>query len=171
MTIYETHRKIGAGSWVKIATRPEILKYYIDWEIYISRLYRGVYYKIRSLNGTRTSDSFSNVIVIGEPPSFGKYSDESSLVNNKQYVYQLEQNYPNPFNPTTVISFSLKDDSFVTLRVFDILGREVAMLLSERIESGLHQVQFDGSNLESGIYFYEIRANDFRDVKKFILQK
>jgi hypothetical protein len=84
---------------------------------------------------------------------------------------ELLQNYPNPFNPITTISFSLLDDSSVNLRVFDILGREVARLLDKRLEAGKHQVTFDGSNLNGGIYFYEIKADNFRDTKKLILLK
>jgi hypothetical protein len=86
-------------------------------------------------------------------------------------TYSLNQNYPNPFNPRTTIAFSLKENSLVTLKVFDILGREVAVLVNGVLTAGNHQVQFDGNRLESGVYFYEIRAGNFRDVKKLILTK
>ena len=85
--------------------------------------------------------------------------------------YSLNQNYPNPFNPVTTIEFTLKESSVVSLRVFDILGREVATIINEVLEAGFHQVEFDGGDLQSGIYFYEIQANNFRDVKKLILLK
>jgi Secretion system C-terminal sorting domain len=87
------------------------------------------------------------------------------------YEFALNQNYPNPFNPSTTISFSLKEKSFVTLKVFDILGKEVSTVVNEQLPTGTHQIEFDGSGLKSGIYFYEIRANYFRDVKKLLLLK
>src|SRR5690606_11803704 len=121
------------------------------------------YYKIAAVNGTRESEFTDTKSVC-----VGLYKENNGEVN---YSYQLNQNFPNPFNPVTEISFSLKDDSFVTLKIFDILGREVAVLVNENLAKGNHHLQFDGSNLESGIYFYEIKAKEFRDVKKFILLK
>jgi len=87
------------------------------------------------------------------------------------YEYRLEQNYPNPFNPVTNIEFSIKDDSFVSLRIIDLLGREVEVLVNEILTAGNHKIQYNGSKLEPGIYFYEILAGDFKDVKKLILIK
>lgn len=86
-------------------------------------------------------------------------------------TYSLNQNYPNPFNPVTTIEFTLKESSIVSLRVFDILGREVKSILNEMVEAGIHQLEFNGSDLESGIYFYEMQAGNFRDVKKLVLLK
>lgn len=172
VTHYEVHRNTGQG-WELIATRSAALLYYIDWTINLKGppVPTYLYYKIRSKNGDRVSDEFSNIVKVAGPEEFGKHSGETGLTNHHFYQYKLEQNYPNPFNPITMISFSLKDDSYVTLQVFDILGRIVKTLVNERLAAGDHQVQFDGSNLESGIYFYEIKANNFRDVKKLILLK
>jgi len=91
-------------------------------------------------------------------------------------VYSLAQNYPNPFNPTTQINFSLASDSKVTLKVFDIIGQEVATLLNENIAAGNHSVTFDASKLNSGVYLYKIEArgadgSSFTSVKKMILTK
>jgi hypothetical protein len=96
-------------------------------------------------------------------------SSNSSYQSN--FEYKLQQNYPNPFNPATTIEFTLKENSVVSLRVFDILGREVAAIINDLLIAGNHQVVFDGHNLESGIYFYEIITDKFRDVKKLILLK
>jgi hypothetical protein len=86
--------------------------------------------------------------------------------------YALFQNYPNPFNPVTSIKFSLPAASaLVTLKVYDALGRQAAVLVNEARESGLHEVQFNAAALSSGIYYYELRAGSFRDVKKFVLMK
>ncbi len=85
--------------------------------------------------------------------------------------FSLYQNYPNPFNPSTKIKFVIPKSSFVSLKVYDILGREVATLLNEEKHPGSYEVEFDGSNLSSGIYFYRLQARDFSDTKKFILLK
>ena len=85
--------------------------------------------------------------------------------------YSLEQNYPNPFNPSTTIEFSLPKTGNVTLKVFNVLGKEVASLINGQVESGKHKVNFDASNLNSGVYFYRIDAGNFIDTKKMILLK
>ena len=83
----------------------------------------------------------------------------------------LLQNYPNPFNPKTTISYSIPKPSFVTLKVYDILGEEIATLVNDYSNSGNYKVYFDGSKLTSGIYFYRIQAGDFIEKKKLILLK
>ncbi len=85
--------------------------------------------------------------------------------------FQLQQNYPNPFNPTTTIEFALPKQSNVTLKLFDILGREVATLVDDELESGVHKINFDAQDLASGIYFYRIHAEGFLKTKKLMLLK
>lgn len=85
--------------------------------------------------------------------------------------YLLEQNYPNPFNPATTIQFALPQRSNVTLKLFDILGREVAILVDEELEPGVHKVVFDSKDLASGVYFYRIQAKQFVRTKKLMLLK
>ncbi len=90
--------------------------------------------------------------------------------------YELSQNYPNPFNPVTKIRFQIPGFSFVTLRVFDLLGNEVATLVNEEKAAGSYKVEFNSrgliyQTLPSGIYFYELRAGDYTDTKKMILLK
>jgi photosystem II stability/assembly factor-like uncharacterized protein len=82
---------------------------------------------------------------------------------------ELGQNYPNPFNPTTKIEYSIPQTSFVTIKVFDILGREVATLVNEEKRTGNYEVEFNGKELTSGIYFYKIQAGDFVNTRKMIL--
>ncbi len=86
-------------------------------------------------------------------------------------VYKLEQNYPNPFNPSTKIEFALPKQSPVELKVFNILGQEVATLVHETLGQGNHIVTFDAKNLASGLYFYRITAGTFTSVKKMMLVK
>lgn len=83
--------------------------------------------------------------------------------------YSLSQNHPNPFNPTTNIEYQIPDREFITLKIFDVLGREVLTLVNEQKEAGMHTVKFDASNMTSGIYFYQIRANNFVTTKKMLL--
>ena len=85
--------------------------------------------------------------------------------------YQLNQNYPNPFNPSTVIRYQLPENGFVTLKVYNILGKEVAALVNDNQPAGIHNVKFDASNLASGIYLYKLQAGNFTSVKKLTLLK
>ncbi|MFZ4592581.1 MAG: T9SS type A sorting domain-containing protein, partial [Ignavibacteria bacterium] len=85
--------------------------------------------------------------------------------------YSLSQNFPNPFNPTTKISYALSKSGLVTLRVYDILGKEVAMLVNEVKNAGNYTVDFSASNFTSGVYFYKIESNGFSDIRKMMLIK
>ncbi|RPI18573.1 MAG: T9SS C-terminal target domain-containing protein [Ignavibacteriae bacterium] len=86
--------------------------------------------------------------------------------------FSLEQNYPNPFNPTTKIRFNVSKTSDITLKVFDITGQLVATLINnEKITPGTKEIEFNASNLASGVYFYKINSGDFSDTKKMILVK
>lgn len=85
--------------------------------------------------------------------------------------YSLSQNYPNPFNPSTIINYSLPVQSNVSIKVFDVLGKEVGNLMNEMQTAGIHSVEFNAVNLPSGVYYYRIEANDFVDTKKMLLIK
>ena len=90
--------------------------------------------------------------------------------------YSLEQNYPNPFNPSTKIVFNLAVNSKVTLRVFDVLGQKITDLVGSQLNAGRHEIKFDASSFNSGVYFYRIDAegidgSNFTQVKKMLLTK
>jgi photosystem II stability/assembly factor-like uncharacterized protein len=85
--------------------------------------------------------------------------------------YSLNQNYPNPFNPVTTISFTLPQTEFTTLKIYDLLGREITTIVSQKLVPGIHTYQFNASNLASGVYYYQIVAGKFRQVKKMVLLK
>ncbi|MCX6165869.1 MAG: T9SS type A sorting domain-containing protein [Ignavibacteriae bacterium] len=85
--------------------------------------------------------------------------------------YKLFQNYPNPFNPNTIIRFQIKDSRLVTLKVYDILGKEVATLVNEKQSPGVYEVTFDGSQFPSGIYFYKLETDSYRETKRMLMIK
>jgi hypothetical protein len=85
--------------------------------------------------------------------------------------FSLSQNYPNPFNPTTTINFSIVKSGLVTLKVYDLLGREVSTLINEEVKTGNYSVKFDGSKLASGVYVYVLKTADFTSSKKMLLVK
>ena len=104
-------------------------------------------------------------------------NEDNNIVQPKDYL--LEQNYPNPFNPLTKIKFTIpsviasgaKQSQMITLRVYDILGNEIAVLINEDKQPGNYEVEFDALNLTSGVYFYQLKASSFVETKKMILLK
>ena len=104
----------------------------------------------------------------------GVESSPSSVPGNDRQIpesFNLYQNYPNPFNPTTKIEFDLPKAENVSLKVYDVLGKEVAVLVNKFMRAGNHSVEFDASKFTSGIYFYELNAGSFHHMKKMILLK
>jgi hypothetical protein len=85
--------------------------------------------------------------------------------------FSLLQNYPNPFNPTTTISFRVPNLANVSLKMFDMLGKEVAVLVNEHLAPGTYEATFDGSNLPSGVYFCRLQSGTYLETRKVVLQK
>jgi hypothetical protein len=85
--------------------------------------------------------------------------------------FDLKQNYPNPFNPSTTIEFTLPKSEFIELKFYNILGKEVSKIVSKKLNPGNYTYTFDGKNLASGVYYYQLVAGDYREVKKMILLK
>jgi glycosidase len=96
---------------------------------------------------------------------------DEQVVSNLPNEYKLMQNYPNPFNPTTRIKYQIRETEKVTLKIYDMLGREVKTLVDGMQNSGTHEVSFNASNLSSGIYFYQLKSANYSDVKKLIILK
>jgi hypothetical protein len=86
-------------------------------------------------------------------------------------AFSLEQNYPNPFNPTTNIRFSITEKGSVSLRIFDVLGKEIATILNDELNAGTYSVSWNASGFSSGVYFYRLQTKDFSDTKKLLLTK
>jgi hypothetical protein len=117
-------------------------------------------------NGGPRTHTRTYTLIVGNTPSGVNGNTQTA------YQYNLYQNYPNPFNPSTSIEFYLTKQSLVNLKVYDIVGKEVATLVNNDLrKEGLHQVTFDGSNLSSGVYYYKITAGEFTDVKKMMMIK
>jgi hypothetical protein len=109
-----------------------------------------------------------NAIVIREVnPSSVSGEENSSNLN----TFVLEQNYPNPFNPSTLISYRLPATSEVTLKVYNVLGKEIDTLVSEELPAGDHEIEFDASGLTSGIYYYQLKAGTFVQTNKMVYLK
>jgi hypothetical protein len=165
---YNIYRKVGSGNFSLIHFNYESQLQYTDTDYSITEP-TGTqlqYYVRATYVEERMSSPTNTVTTHGMTIEKSSYSNKSYNNGNR-----LFSNYPNPFNPTTTISFSLMENSYVTLRVFDIIGKEVAVLVNETLNAGDHKIVFDGTRFESGVYFYEIKAGNFTDVKKFILLK
>ncbi len=103
----------------------------------------------------------------------GKFKYSKSIKINSTFAvnFRLFQNYPNPFNPNTIIEYNIPYYSFVSIKIYNILGKEVASLIDQNQKAGSYSVMFNGENLPSGIYFYKLQANNFSETKKMILVK
>ncbi len=100
-----------------------------------------------------------------------EYSNEINVDVNAPAQYSLGQNYPNPFNPSTLIKYSVAKDGFVNLSIFNLLGEKVATLVNGNMKAGSYELNFNASQLSSGVYFYSIEAGDFKAVRKMMLMK
>ncbi len=103
--------------------------------------------------------------------NLGLITSVTPIISNVPDKYSLSQNYPNPFNPTTKINFAIPKSGLVTLKVYDVLGREVKSLVNEIKVTGAYSVEFNASTLSSGMYFYRLESNGFVDTKKMMLVK
>jgi photosystem II stability/assembly factor-like uncharacterized protein len=104
-------------------------------------------------------------------PLSGIVTGVKDKTNGTPSKFNLEQNYPNPFNPTTIIKYEMPEAGFVSLKVYDILGREVQTLVNGNKIKGTYEVSFNGSNLASGVYLYKLKAGNFTSIKKMMLIK
>ncbi|GIK59451.1 MAG: T9SS type A sorting domain-containing protein [Ignavibacteriota bacterium] len=108
------------------------------------------------------SMGMTGAIVVRNPVGV---NDDETIVNQ----FKLEQNFPNPFNPSTIINYSVPVTAFVTLKVYDILGNEIAVLVNETKQAADYQINFNASELKSGIYFYQLRAGSLVETQKMTL--
>jgi len=115
--------------------------------------------------------SFSNFkLVPRKNDDFIGYTDVDESIEIPE-IFSLSQNYPNPFNPTTVIKYSIPEVTNVKLKIYDMLGREIRTLVNQEQSAGIYNLEFNATNLSSGVYFYRIKAGSFVDSKKLLLLK
>jgi hypothetical protein len=146
----------------------------------------GNWIKVGKVNAFGNSNSPRQYSFTDKKINVGKYNYRLKMIDNDgTYNYSklldveveapktfaLKQNYPNPFNPSTTISYQLPVNNYVTLSIYDVVGREVITLVNEEKPAGRYDVVFDGSDLSSGIYLYQLKAGVYLETKKFILLK
>jgi plastocyanin len=115
-------------------------------------------------HGGSGGSGMSGVVIVQNPVSV----DDDDLVVDE---FELLQNYPNPFNPSTNIEFRISDRGFVSLKVYNILGGEIATLVNEEKERGVYDITFDATGLSSGMYLYKLQAGNFVETRKMIMMK
>ncbi|HEX9253485.1 MAG TPA: T9SS type A sorting domain-containing protein, partial [Ignavibacteriaceae bacterium] len=138
------------------------------------------------IKGKGTTTDISDYSFVDEPISSGFYSyrlKQNDFGGSYKYSnvidvnfiiaddFRLSQNYPNPFNPSTTIEYQIPQSSFVTIKVYDALGKEVVTLVNEEKPAGIHEVNFEPKDLTSGLYLYKIKAGSFEQTRKMILLK
>lgn len=121
------------------------------------------------------SASNNNKVIMGFLSEFATRGSITSVDDQRDnsipLVYDLYQNYPNPFNPLTIIKFQIPEDGFVVLKIYDLLGNEVKILLKEQRPAGIYELNFNAGSLASGIYLYRIQVNDYIFTRKMMLLK
>lgn len=167
---YKIYRNVGHGGWASIGTTNNV--YYDDLTISICTLGTcgSLQYQISAIDlGGLESQSYSN-IVLSQAPG-GEYKTKGQNPSEVITDYKLGQNYPNPFNPSTNISYQLPQAGLVQLKVYNLLGKEVAVIVNEFKPGGKYSTNFDAVGLPSGVYIYSLRVNGFIQNQKMTLMK
>ncbi|MGB5848943.1 MAG: T9SS type A sorting domain-containing protein, partial [Ignavibacteriaceae bacterium] len=168
----ELQRKIGSGSWNTIYSGPN--RYWSDGTInYDPTGIYPIYFRVRVRDSQNIwsigSDLFDIKMMNGILTSIESLSEDNQDTNPSDF--DLSQNYPNPFNPATTITYRVPVEANVTLDVFNTVGEQVAKLVNEGKPAGSYEVQFDGTSLSSGVYFYRLQAGNYMETKKMIFLK
>ena len=155
---------IHSNMWTGLAGKPNAVSNMFQ-SVAIKKINDTV--KVFCAGGYNGTTGLANLDVIGCGPTLtGIIGNIGTPLN-----YELSQNYPNPFNPVTKINYALPKSGIVTLKIYDVLGREVMTLVNEMKSAGNYSIDFNGANLSSGIYFYTLKSGDFTSVKKMTLIK
>ncbi len=173
VSYYEVSRKDGGLDWVILD--PAYGYNLIDDDLSLPVInYHTAQYKVRAVKTALPNNLFSGytnistILVNGNDPGKINYRGKG---NSSVTKFELMQNYPNPFNPSTKINWQIPSDNIVTIKVFDLLGREVVILVNEFKNAGEYSVEFNGSSLPSGIYLCRIQAGIYSATRKLMLQK
>jgi photosystem II stability/assembly factor-like uncharacterized protein len=175
---------MASGVNLKWRTETEISNYAFEIERRTVADLSVPWKSIGFIRGSGTSSSPHEYSFVDHDLSPGRYAYRIKQINNDgtftyhgnleieilaPSTFALKQNYPNPFNPATTICFSLPSRSFVSLKVFDALGREVSILLADELPAGTYTQQWNAAKMSSGIYFYRLQAGSFTETKKLVL--
>jgi hypothetical protein len=144
----------------------------IDYEVNCSGITTGEYY-LRLVTNVNGNAKYSLANIISDNTTLAKknFNKVNFMGSKIPVTYALAQNYPNPFNPNTTIRYQIPQDGIVTLKIYDILGSEIATLVNEEKLAGKYEVNFNASSLASGVYIYKIQSGTFINSKKMILLK
>ena len=179
VTEYRIFRKVRpsggvTSAEVQIGTVARGTTTFTDYDYVISNMfYYQLYYDVRAYyqpNGSTTDPDFISTFGQIAPSYNDGQKATASATQEVPNEYSIT-NYPNPFNPTTTINYQLPENGFVTIKIYDVLGKEVATLVNENKSAGYYNVSFDASKLTSGVYIYTITANNFTLSKKMLLMK
>lgn len=158
-----------SGSWTLIATTTN--NYYEDQTETIVTgppiaNEKNVYYAVREVDQSNNYSSYSDMLTVRvEGPPLNKISSDGEL----SMTYELSQNYPNPFNPSTKIEFQIPEDGFVSIKIYNTIGEEIASLVNGFITTGKYSVDFNAGNLPSGLYIYRMVNQNYSSSKKMLL--
>jgi hypothetical protein len=170
--VWEESQSQVSTYWFELDTTDQFTTAYINTSVadttflYSNLQYdKNYWWRVKAYNGAGWSE-FSDVwtFTTETPVSV----DDEQLTPR---VFSLDQNYPNPFNPSTIITYSVPQESPVTIKIFDLIGQEIAVLVDDVKEPGFYSVTFDALGLSSGVYIYQMRAGDFSSVKKMSFLK
>ncbi len=144
----------------------------VSYRVDCSNITPGSYY-LRLVTTVQGEAEYSLADVQNNADELAKHSYNEIVYDGTKLpeTYDLSQNFPNPFNPATTINYQMPENGFVTLKIYDILGKEVATLVNEQKNQGRYSVNFDASRLASGVYIYQLRVNDYVSSKKMLLLK
>jgi M6 family metalloprotease-like protein len=170
----ELHRKIGNGSWTTVYSGPN-RQWYSGDSNYDPDGDTPVYFRVRVRDTQNKWSLWSNIFDTRmSVTQSGVGLDKSASKNNSKKIpadYAISPNYPNPFNPETIIKYQIPESGLVQLKIYDLLGRDVATLVNEVKSAGSYSINFDASDLPSGVYIYSLRVNDYVQNQKMTLLK
>ncbi|RPI19611.1 MAG: T9SS C-terminal target domain-containing protein [Ignavibacteriae bacterium] len=174
-SISVTNNQISAVGWKTLATTPSSIvrstNNGLNWFFQNTIIPDARLNSVAFINENSGIAVGSMGLILKTTNGGGQPIDVINISKNVPNIFYLEQNYPNPFNPSTNICYTLKLSCYVRLSIFDITGKEVSVIVNQKENAGNYEVEWDGSNFASGIYFYKLETETFSDTKKMILIK
>ncbi|MBI2417808.1 MAG: T9SS type A sorting domain-containing protein [Ignavibacteriales bacterium] len=171
---YKIYRKYGAAAWALLTSVSSTASSYTDATITLAQpngeAGATIYYKITAVDLNNNASGYSSqVSCVSNDMGIEKRGQAAS--ENKNYSFELSQNYPNPFNPSTSIGYSVPVKGYVTLKIYDLFGSEVAALVNGYMEPGSYSAVFNAAGYASGMYIYKLQVNEMQISKKLTLLK